>query len=516
MTHTKTVLSNVFSTNKSFTNSLGISLLELTSAIPLVQKTQAATPKPNILFIAVDDLKPLMSAYGDKTAITPAIDKLAREGVTFQNTYCQQAISAATRASLLTGMRPDKTKVWDLKTDFRVVNKNAVSISQFFSQNGYETAATGKIFHIESAGAGHDAPSWTMPYAKVTVPIYAIAKPAPGKRGPATECADVPDSTFFDGVCAENGIKLMQQLKEKGKPFFLAVGFTKPHLPFVAPKKYWDLYQRNQFQIAPFQKKAKDSPDLAYHASGELKFYTDIPKFDSFSDDEQQYLSVDRQKELIHGYYAATSYMDAQLQKVLDELERLGLAENTIVVLWGDHGYHLGDHGLWNKHTDFEEATHVPLIIKAKGFTPNTKPSTQCELVDVFPTLCRLAGIKIPKYLDGVSLVNAMKEPTIELRKYAFSQYPRGNGVMGYTIRTKRYRYTAWLGNKYTTAQLFEKVKIQAEELYDYETDPLETQNVYNVPDYKVAAAEMKKLFEQAMKREHKQYLKYDKLADWK
>ena len=501
---------------KSFTNSINISLFGLTSAFAFAQKMEAVTPKPNILFIAVDDLKPHLSVYGDKTAITPAIDKLAREGAAFQNCYVQQAISAASRASIMTGMRPDKTKVWNLVTDFRKVNPNVVSMSQYFIKNGYEAAATGKIFHIESAGSGHDAPSWTLPYVKVNAIMYANSFPEKGKRGPATECADVPDNTFFDGVCAENGIKLMKQLKEKGKPFFLAVGFTKPHLPFVAPKKYWDLYQRDQFQIAPFQKKAENSPDMAYHTSGELKNYTDIPKFDSFSDDPQKFLPVNQQKELLHGYYAATSYMDAQLQKVLDELDRLDLAENTIVVLWGDHGYHLGDHGLWNKHTNFEEATQVPLIIKAKGFTPNTKPITQSELVDVFPTLCQLAGIKTPNYLDGVSLVPAIKKPTTELRQYAFSQYPRANGVMGYSIRTKRYRYTAWFGDNYTAEKPYEIAKIKVDEMYDYDVDPLETKNVVNEVSYKIAADEMKKLFEQAMKREHEQYAKYDILADWK
>jgi len=502
-------------TNKT-SNFLALGLF-LTSAHGFAGSLAKNTKKPNILFIAVDDLKPMMSAYGDNIAITPAMDKLAREGATFQNSYCQQAISAASRASLLTGMRPDKTKVWDLVTNFRQVNPNAVSMPEYFKKNDYETAATGKIFHIESAGLEHDAPSWTLPYAKVNAIKYANFRPEKGKRGPATECADVPDNTFFDGVCAEEGIKLMHQLKDKGKPFFLAVGFTKPHLPFVAPKKYWDLYKRTQFQIAPFQKKAEGSPDIAYTSSGELKNYTDIPKFDSYSDDAQKHLSEDQQKELLHGYYAAASYMDAQLQKVLDELERLGLAENTIVVLWGDHGWHLGDHGLWNKHTNFEQATRVPLIIKAAGYTKNTKPTTQCEFVDIFPTLCDLTGIPAPNYLDGISLTPAMKKPTAELREYAFSQYPRSNGaIMGYSIRTKQYRYTVWFGDNYTAEKPFSDAKIKAVEMYDYEKDPLETKNVYNEPAYQNASAEMKKLFEQAMEREHTQFINYDKLAAWK
>jgi len=494
---------------------VGISLISLNSTILSAQNEQVKKQKPNVLFIAVDDLKPLMAAYGDRTAVTPGLDKLSRKGATFQSCYVQQAISGASRASLLTGMRPDKTKVWDLVTDFRQVNPNAVSIPQHFISQGYEAAATGKIYHIGSAGPGHDAPSWTLPYVNVKAETYANTKPPKGKRGPATESADVPDNTYHDGVCAEEGIKLMQQLKDKGNPFFLAIGFIRPHLPFVAPKKYWDLYKREQFKPAPFQEKAANSPGYAYHVSGELKNYTDIPDFNSFSSDTQKRLSPEKQQELIHGYYAATSYMDAQLLKVLNELERLGLAENTIIVLWGDHGWHLGDHGLWNKHTNFEQATRVPLLISAPGIPNSTKPNTLCEFVDVFPTLCDLAGIESPVYLDGVSLVPSMKKEKKQLRKFALSQYPRSGGIMGYSIRTTRYRYTIWMDNYYSAETPFNATDIKATELYDYVKDPLETINQSGTKEYNKAEAEMKKLIQSAMEREHKQYLNYSKLANW-
>lgn len=487
------------------------------SSLPILaaEKMESKPSKPNILFIAVDDLKPLMNAYGDKKAIVPGLDRLARQGMAFQNCYTQQAVSGPTRASILTGMRPDKTKVWDLITDFRQVNPNAVSMPEYFIKNGYETAATGKIFHMESAGPGHDAPSWSLPYVKTRGKTYANSNPGEGKKGPATECADVPDTYYQDGDCAVQSIKLMNQLKEKGKPFFLAVGFIRPHLPFVAPRKYWDLYQRDQFAIAPFQQKAAGSPDLAYHTSGELKSYTDIPKFNNYSENELNHLSVDKQKELLHGYYAATSYMDAQLVKVLDELDRLKLTDNTIIVLWGDHGWHLGDHGLWNKHSNFEQATHVPLIISAKGMRTNSKPVTQCEFVDVFPTLCELSGIPIPQYLDGISLVPALKNPRAKLREYAFSQYPRG-AVTGYTIRTKRYRYTQWIGERYTAAKPYSQAKVLVSEMYDYEKDPLETKNLIGDKAYTKAESELKKLFTQAMEREHEQYVNYAKTADFR
>lgn len=479
------------------------------------QAQKATANHPNILFIAVDDLKPLTAAYGDKQAITPGMDRIANEGMAFQNCYVQQAISGATRASIMTGMRPDKTKVWDLVTNFRQVNPNSVTIPQYFRQNGYETTAVGKIYHMGSTGPGHDTESWSIPWVNDKAPTYVNFTPEKGKKGPAVECVDVPDNTYQDGVCAEEGIKLMNQLKSKGKPFFLAVGFHKPHLPFVAPKKYWDLYKRDQFQVAPFQQKAEGSPDLAYHISGELKAYTDIPEFDSYSPKELEHLTIDKQKELIHGYYAATSYMDAQLQKVLNELDRLGLSENTIVILWGDHGWHLGDHGLWNKHTDFEQSTHACMLMRGpKGWAKNIKPTTQCEFVDVFPTLCDMANIPTPKYLDGISLVPAIKNPNAELREYAFSQYPRKD-AMGYTIRTKRFRYTEWIGDYYSAETPYSNAKIVATEMYDYEKDPQETKSIINNKAYAKEVAMMKNLFKQAMERECKEYAAFSKTANW-
>jgi len=497
-----------------YTGSFNLALLSLATMPAIAQNTSVAQP-PNVLFIAVDDLKPLIAAYGDTISITPGLDRLAREGATFQNCYVQQAISGPSRASVLTGMRPDKTKVRDLQTDFRQVNPNAMSIMEYFVKNGYETAGTGKIFHEGSTGQGHDAPSWSIPWVYDNAPTYVNFTAEKGKKGPAIECADVPDNSYRDGVCAEEAIKLMHKLKDGQKPFFLAVGFHKPHLPFVAPKKYWDLYKREQFQIAPFQQKAAGSPNVAYHQSGELKSYTDIPKFDSYSENELNHLSVEKQKELLHGYYASTSYMDAQLEKVLNELDKLGLTDNTIVVLWSDHGWHLGDHGLWNKHTNFEQAARTCLLIRGvKGSPQNSKPTTLCELVDVFPTLCELTGIATPKYLDGISLVPTMKNPEAALRQYAFSQYPQ-QSALGYSIRTKRFRYTEWVEYPYKTEKPYCEAKVVASEMYDYDLDPLETQSIIDKPAYAKEQAMMKRLFKKAMNREHKQYIKYSKTANW-
>jgi iduronate 2-sulfatase len=505
------------SVNKAY---VGMAMLGLTSLPSFANKVindSDKNTKPNVLFIAVDDLKPWVGAYGDKHAKTPGMDRLGREGIVFQNAYCQQAISGATRASLLTGMYPDRTRVWDLVTDIRQVNPNVVTLPQYFKENGYETAGMGKIYHIGSAGPGHDGPSWSIPYRDSKRKMYFLPyTPTAKGRGKATECADVPDNTYQDGNLTEMAIQLMDSLNKNKKPFFLAVGLRKPHLPFVAPKRYWDMYNRDEFQVAEYQKKALNSPDVAYHRSGELKNYSDIPEFDSYSEKELDHLPVDKQKELIHGYYAAMSYTDAQIMKLLNELDRLGIRNNTIIVLWGDHGWHLGDHGLWNKHTNFEQATHTLMMMSVPGQTPGIKPVTQAEFIDIFPTLCDLAGIPIPKHLDGMSLVPAIKNPAAELKVYAMSQYPRGKDVMGYSIRTKRFRYTVWFNKGFRTNEGFNATKVLAREMYDYEKDPLEKASIIGKPEYQNDQLTMEKLFKECMDREFRSNTAYDKIASFK
>ena len=493
------------------------SILSLSMAVLAISGfAQKQAQKPNVLFIAVDDLKPLIGAYGDKHAKTPGMDRLAREGVVFQNSYCQQAVCGPTRASLLTGMRPDRTKVWDLVTDFRQVNPNVVTIPQHFKSMGYETSGMGKIYH--TTGPGNDAPSWSVPYRKPesTHAKYVLPyTPNAIGRGPAYECADVSDETYRDGQLAIMATAMLDSLSQNKKPFFLAVGFIRPHLPFNAPKKYWDLYDRDEFEVANFQKKALNSPNIAYHGSGELKFYSDIPEFDSFSENEMDRLPIEKQKALIHGYYAAMSYVDAQIVKLLDELDRLKIRDNTIIVLWGDHGWHLGDHGLWNKHSNFEQAAHAPLIMSVPGMKKDIKPTTLCEFVDIFPTLCELANLPIPNFLDGKSLVSAIKNPNVVIHQFALSQYPRGNNTMGYSMRTSRFRYTEWMGDNYTTEKPYDKKYMIAREMYDYEKDPLETENVLDKPEYAKEQMKLEKLFGESMQREHIKYMNYAKIADF-
>jgi iduronate 2-sulfatase len=481
---------------------------------------------PNILFIAVDDMKPILGCYGDTLIKSPNMDRLAKNGTIFLANYCQQAVCGPTRASLLTGKRPDFTKVWDLQTKMRDMNPDILTIPQYFISQGYTTAGVGKIYHPSCVDKNVDGLSWSIPFVKkVNDDYYApgFGLPSAGhyqlpetkakilnnqkddgeestqgkmKPGPSTESANVPDDAYVDGADVNKALEMMKDLSGKNKPFFLAVGIHKPHLPFVAPKKYWNLYNRNDMPLAKFQKHSLNSPEIAYTRSTELRNYTDIPELCSFSDKTNNIgLDTNKQKELIHGYYACVSYTDALVGKLLDELDSLGLKENTIIILWGDHGWHLGDHDLWCKHTDFEQATHAPLIISAPGIKPS-KTGSQSEFVDVFPTLCDLAGVNIPQNLDGVSLVPLMKNPESTVKEYSVSQYNRKldkKQVEGYSVRTKRYRYTEWLAD-FKANHIYNDSKIVGLELYDYEKDPLETVSQINDPQYKDAQKEMKAL----------------------
>ena len=496
--------------------------------------------KPNILFIAVDDLKPILGCYGDPLVKTPNIDRLASRATIFMSNYVQQAVCGPTRASLMTGKRPDYTQVWDLKTRMRDINPAILSLPQYLKENGYSTQGIGKVYDQRCVDKDFDKPSWSVPYYKVNNKYYGVyGEPAEGryqlpetkivaekyikealasgktkeeandyvqtKIKPSVESADVPDYAYTDGANTLQAIDILKQLKNSSQPFFLAVGLSKPHLPFVAPKKYWDLYNREEMPLAPFQEKTKNAVPVAYHNVGELRGYTDIPPLVSFTDQKDYGISLptDKQKELIHGYYAATSYMDANVGRLLRALDSLGLDKNTIVVLWGDHGWHLGDHNLWCKHTNFEQATLAPLIIAAPGIAAS-KTKSLTEHIDIFPTLCELAGVEIPKVLDGKSLVSVMKNPSLTVKEYAVSQYPRSSATaenerlgyadpnaMGYSIRTKQYRYTIWMGNGFRSNMPFDKKLIIGTELYDYKNDPLEKVNVVNEKKYSAIAADM-------------------------
>ena len=479
--------------------------------------------KPNVLFIAIDDLKPMLGCYGDNSIKTPAIDALAEHGVVFTNAHCQQAVCGPSRASLMTGMRPDYTGVWDLKTRMRDVNPDILSMPEYFKSKGYTTVATGKIYDPRCVDKQYDGPSWSVPYSKSAKYTYPEKYGEPGlsyfaleenkkqvekytkeakEKGeknihgyvsnrfkPSVECADVEDDAYMDTQIANNAIKYMNQLAKEDKPFFLAVGFKRPHLPFAAPKKYWDLYNRDEISLASYQKPVKNGVDLAYHKSNELQSYTDIPPLASFTDIFTDNLPEWKQKELIHGYMACVSYIDTQIKRVMDALMENGLDKNTVIVLWGDHGWHLGDHSMWCKHSNFEQATRVPLILSVPGGKSglNVHP---VEFVDIFPTLCEATGIKVPDHLQGKSLIPTTKQVNAKVKDYAVSQFGRGK-VEGYSIRTERYRLTLWLKDDYRTFMSFDDSRIEAAELYDYQKDPLETTNYYSSKKYKAVKAQM-------------------------
>ena len=517
---------------------LVLCLLVLSNGIIAQQKK---SNKPNILFIAVDDLKPILGCYGNTLIKTPNIDRLAKISTVFNKNYCQQAICGPTRASIMTGTRPDVTQVWNLTTQMRDVNPDLVTLPQYLITQGYETSGIGKIYHPSSAIGGVDPVSWSIPYLKSKESDFPaeFGSPANGQyqlqetkarmtpeiiaerkqqskdlaandenpksiKGPSVECIDVPDNAYQDGVNALLAKEQIIKLSKGDKPFFIAVGFSKPHLPFVSPKKYWDLYKREDMPIASFQEHSKNGPLIAYHQSGELRNYLDIPEFATLPSDSLRIgLKLEKQKELIHGYYAAVSYLDAQVGVLLNTLESLGTLNNTVIVLWGDHGWHLGDHDLWHKHTNFEEATRAPLIIAGPGIKSG-KTNSLSEFVDVFPTICDLAGVPIPNKLDGLSLKPLMLNNNAKVNDYSISQYPRklkklemikkgytDSKMMGYSLRTDKYRFTIWMNN-FTSKQPFNESQVYASEMYDYVKDPLEKVNVVNDKDYATISKELK------------------------
>lgn len=525
--------------NTKFIKTLSVLCLMVISNGIIAQ--QKKSNKPNILFIAVDDLKPLLGCYGNTLVKTPNIDRLAKISTVFNKNYCQQAICGPTRASIMTGTRPDVTQVWNLTTQMRDVNPDLVTLPQYLITQGYETSGIGKIYHPSSAIGGVDPVSWSIPYLKSKESDFPaeFGSPANGQyqlqetkarmtpeiiaerkqqskdlaandenpksiKGPSVECIDVPDNAYQDGVNALLAKEQIIKLSKGDKPFFMAVGFSKPHLPFVSPKKYWDLYKREDMPIASFQEHSKNGPLIAYHQSGELRNYLDIPEFATLPADSLRIgLKLEKQKELIHGYYAAVSYLDAQVGVLLNTLESLGTLNNTIIVLWGDHGWHLGDHDLWHKHTNFEEATRAPLIIAGPGIKSG-KTNSLSEFVDVFPTICDLAGVPIPNKLDGLSLKPLMLNNNAKVNDYSISQYPRklkklemikkgytDSKIMGYSMRTDKYRFTIWMNN-FTSKQPFNEFKVYAFEMYDYVKDPLEKVNVVNDKDYATISKELK------------------------
>lgn len=445
-----------------------------------------ATEPMNVLFIGVDDLRPELNCYGANHMLTPNIDRLAAEGIRFNHAYCQQAVCLPSRISLFTGMRPDSTGVHDLNTKFRKTIPDAVTLPQHFGKSGYHTIGMGKVYHDEQPS---EWDKWIETKELAGVSEYhlddivaelekleaeATAKNLKRKalrqyvKGPSTESADRPDTDFEDGAITQVAIKELSESQDR--PFFMTVGFHKPHLPLIAPSKYWNQYDRNQIDLPDNYFLPIGSPRLALSTWGELRAYNDIPKDGPVSDEKA--------KEIIHGYRACVSFVDAQIGLLMDSLKTQGLDQNTIVVLWSDHGWKLGEHAMWCKHTNFEIDARVPLIIRMPGAINSGRTSdAMVELVDLFPTLCELTGTSIPKQCEGASLAPILRgEPASNWRKHALSQFKRsrktGGDIVGYSIKNSDGRYTEWI-NQQTG-------KKQAIEYYDHHKDPAENKNTYD------------------------------------
>lgn len=466
---------------------------------------QCPANAPNILFIAVDDLRAELGCYGQDHIHSPNIDRIARAGIVFERAYCQQAVCSPSRSSLLTGARPDTTRVWDLETHFRKALPDVVTLPQHFKNHGYFVRGMGKIYH----GSLGDSPSWSVPWTTPKSKPYAVKENlemvarkagkarAAGKkgkalsraaRGPAFESADVPDETFHDGALADMAVNALREMAKKDAPFFLAVGFIRPHLPFVAPEKYWDLYDPAEIRLAPNPFRPKGAPGYAIGEGGELRVYDGIPN---------GHLPDHLALKLKHGYYASISYMDAQVGKVLDELERLGLGRNTIIVLWGDHGWKLGEHDAWCKHTNVENDAHAPLLLSVPGMKQaGSKSKALVEFVDIYPTLADLAGLPLPAHLEGTGFRPVLESPGRSWKNAAFSQYPRslkGRQLMGYSMRTDRYRFTRWVNRD-------DHSKVDAIELYDHKTDPEENMNIAANPENRLLVEELTRMWQAGWK----------------
>ena len=457
--------------------------------------------QPNVLVFYVDDLRTELGCYGSETALTPNIDKLASDGVLFNKAYTQQAICSPSRMSTLTGLRPETLGIYSIFTPLRSVHKDVVSMPQLFNKNGYKTVSIGKVYHHGT----DDKKEWSVYYGKEpntynnpdNIALIDQLK-SEGKRrvkGPAFESADVGDEAYKDGRAAKYAIESLEKLKDD--KFLMFVGLSKPHLPFNAPKKYWDLYDKSKFKI-PSRVKPKDAYRLAFTNWGELKMYNGIPKAGDLDDELT--------RDLIHGYHASVSYIDAQIGKVMQTLEDLDLRKNTMIIFMSDHGYKIGEYGAWCKHSNLEIDTRVPLIISREtNYKKRIKGKTTdalVENVDLFSTLIDICGFEtIPS--DGKSLVPVIDNPKQTWDTVATSVYARGKKIMGVTATNGQWRYTEWRDAK--------THEILGAELYEHkDNNLLSFENLSGNLAYKTIETKMKMLLELQFPRNGIPFLQND------
>jgi arylsulfatase A-like enzyme len=445
------------------------------------EATEPGELPTNVLFISVDDLRCEMGCWGNSYMVTPNLDRLASRGVRFTRAYCQQALCHPSRNSVLSGLRPDALRQ-ATASFYRQARPDVVSLPQCFKNEGYFTRSLGKILHHNGLGEDRREPqddpvSWTEPMFWPKTGIYALRPDVwtrcqlerrtgigiPKSEKPLTEKADVPDDAYRDGMVTTESIRTLRRIQDR--PFFLAVGFFRPHTPFAAPKKYWDLYDPAEIQLARNPQPPRDVPSVALYNWNYIRSFRGMPESGPMPDETARHL--------LHAYYASISYVDAQLGRLLDELDRLELTDRTVILLWSDHGYQMGEHGIWGKHTNFEDAVRTPVIVQAPGRSARGAACHRLvELVDIYPTLCDLAGLDIPAHVEGTSLKPLLDNPDRSWKSAALSQYPRA-GLMGHSIRTTRYRYTEWRQGSV----------VKAQELYDHAQDPEENTNIALRPE---------------------------------
>lgn len=458
-----------------------------------------AAERTNVLFIVADDLRPELGCYGS-VAVTPHLDALAKRGMLFRQAYCQQAVCNPSRSSMLTGLRPDSLGLYVNGTHFRELKPDATTLPGWMKGHGYSTRCVGKIFHNWHTKEHGDPSSWSAPeflhYANHGDDAPQVSGTLPPNlaplcstlrqygKVPLCECRDVPDEAYYDGRVAAEAVRVLGEIKDQ--PFFLAVGFWKPHAPFNAPKKYWDMYQRDRLPMLNPARPA-NAPEIAFHPSTEILGPVE----------GQKQPTREQAAEMRHGYFAAVSYLDAQVGKLTAALEKQGLLDSTLIVFWGDHGYHIGEHGLWAKTSNFELDARVPLIV----VTPHAKHAGACtgalvEMVDLFPTTTALCGVPEAPGLDGISLMPLLEAPKVKIKDAAYTQFPRPAypdrtprgrpEVMGVSVRTPTLRYTEWRD--------FDSGKVVAGELYDHTRDDAEMNNLIGNPPDPAALEEARQL----------------------
>ena len=492
----------MFISFRSLTSSFFYQLLTIYGFCICVSLSASDIERPNVLILSIDDLRPELGCYGASHMVTPHIDALAQSATLFKSAYVQQAVCLPSRISLFTGMRPDSTGVHDLTTKFRQTIPDAITIPQHFGSQGYETIGMGKVYHDEQLKEWsqwidtHNLAGVNFYQAPATIARIEVlknearVKGLKGKslrqyvKGPAYESFDAPDNAYLDGAMTDLAINALQQSRDV--PFFMVVGFKKPHLPFVAPKKYWDLYDYERITLPDNYFPPTGAPSIAQMAWGELRAYAGIPSEGPVSDEVG--------RKLTHGYYASVSFIDAQVGRLMATLDEVGLTENTIVVLWGDHGWKLGEHAMWCKHTNYEIDAHVPFLIKAPGKEfQSGSTDALVELLDLYPTLCDLAQLPTPAQCEGSSLLSLLRDPSAEWNELAYTQYPRSGWVMGYSVKSPSGRYTEWI--KRGTGKVVDR------EYYDHQLDPSENLNRAGEADYAGVIDSLSKAIAEERKR---------------